>query len=254
MPIEFILMAGILGALIGSFLNVLIYRLPRNKDFVMARSACPHCGDPIPFYLNVPLLGFAILLGRCRACKARIHWRYPVVELFSALVFAGSLPLHDDMASIYTYVMTCAVSCALIVHFFIDLEHKLLLDKINVYLLLLILPYSVIFLTFDHWVWGALIGFGGPLLISWAFYKLKGKVGLGGGDIKLWGVLGLLLGPIGILENIFLSSFLGSLVGVALMARKSYQADQGIPFGPFIIVVAMAQLYFPEFMRTISIF
>lgn len=254
MPIELAIFSGLVGALIGSFLNVLIYRLPRNKDFVLARSACPHCGDPIPFYLNVPLLGFLVLRGKCRACKAPIHWRYPLVELATGVIFFFSFPDNFEMASLYTYVFTVSVSCALIVHFFIDLEHRLLLDKINIYLLLLILPYSVIFSTPTHWIGGAVLGFGGPFLISWAFYKIKGKIGLGGGDIKLWGVLGLLLGPLGIMENIFLSSFVGSLVGLFLMARRSYSAENGIPFGPFIILVAMAQIYFPAFMGKISLF
>lgn len=241
--------AGVLGALIGSFLNVLIYRLPRGEDVVFARSACPNCGDKIPFYLNIPLLGYAWLKGRCKACRQKIHWRYPVVEAFTALIFIIALPTRDTAADWYGYALVCAIASALIVHFFIDLEHRLLLDKVNLYLLLLILPYGVIFHTPGHWLGGAIVGFGGPFAVSWLFFKIKGKVGLGGGDIKLWGVLGIFLGPAGILENIFLSCFVGSLVGVGLIAFKRYNADEGIPFGPFIIVVALLQILFPEITR-----
>lgn len=247
-------LAGILGALIGSFLNVLIYRLPIKKDIVFDRSACPSCGGQIPFYLNIPLIGFIFLRGKCQKCKQPIRWRYPLVELITAVIFVFALPEHIDVISFYSYFLHVGVSCALIVHFFIDLEHRLLLDKINVYLLLLILPYSIIFNLPMFWLVGGAIGFLGPLLVSWLFFKIKGKMGLGGGDIKLWGVLGLLLGPVGIMENIFFSSFLGSIIGIILIIQKRYHSDAGIPFGPFIILVALSQMYFPNFFRGLALF
>ena len=250
----FFYLAGILGLLIGSFLNVLIHRLPLKKDIVFDRSACPKCKGQIAFYLNIPLLGYLFLRGKCQKCKQPIHWRYPLVELVTGCVFAFALPISKDTISLYSYFLHVGVSSALIVHFFIDLEHRLLLDKINIYLLLLILPYSIIFNVPMFWILGGLIGFGGPLFVSWAFYKIKGKMGLGGGDIKLWGVLGILLGPIGIMENIFFSSFLGSIIGIVLILQKKYHTDAGIPFGPFIILVALVQMYFPDLFRSLALF
>lgn len=244
----------LVGALVGSFLNVLIHRLPLSQDIVFARSACPKCGARIPFYLNIPVLAYVWLRGRCRNCQGQIHWRYPVVEIATAVVFFLSFPPNFSSPAIYTALLKCGISCALIVHFFIDLEHRLLLDKINIYLLMLILPYVLIFFAPVHWIVGGGLGFLGPLGISWAFYKLKGKVGLGGGDIKLWGVLGLLFGPAGIMTNIFFSSLLGSLAGILLILRKRYQQDAGIPFGPFIIVVALMQLYFPHWFDYLGLF
>ncbi len=247
-------MATITGALIGSFLNVVIHRLPRGQDMVVARSACPACRDPIPFYLNVPVLAWLALRGRCRACRAPIHWRYPVVEVLMAAVFWGAFPAELTSASLYGYAFTCAFASIMVCHFFIDLEHRLLLDKLNLALLLLVLPHGLVFQPAGHWFWGAVIGLGGPFLVAWAFYKLKGQVGLGGGDIKLWGVLGFLLGPRGIVENIFWSCMLGSLVGIGLMMLKRYDRSKGIPFGPFIIVVSLLQLFSPSLLRQFAIF
>lgn len=246
--------AATVGAIVGSFLNVLIHRLPRGEDVVFARSACPACGARIPFYFNIPLVSYLWLRGKCRACAGPIRLRYPLVEALTALLFLLALPDSVDGASLYGYVLTVAVGAALIVHLFIDLEHRLLLDKVNFYLLFLLLPYGVVFHTPAHWLGGALLGFGGPFLVSWAFYKLRGKIGLGGGDIKLWGVLGLFLGPAGVLENIFLSCLLGSLVGIFLIWRGRYDAEAGIPFGPYIIVVAFGQILFPAALNAVSVF
>ncbi len=245
--------AAILGAILGSFLNVVIYRLPRAKDMVVARSACPLCQAPIPWWCNVPLISWLVLRGKCRSCSGAIHWRYPVVEGLVALIFFLSFPSHWAPQELFRWVFLCAYSSVLVCHFFIDLEHRLLLDSLNIYLLCLVLPFAAVHYSPAHWLAGGLFGFLGPLGVSWAFYKLKGKVGLGGGDIKLWGVLGVLLGPYGIMENIFMSCMLGSLVGIALILAKRYDRENGIPFGPYIIIVAMVQAYFPDVLSRTGI-
>jgi len=241
--------AGVFGALIGSFLNVVIHRLPLGKDMVVARSACPHCKNLIPWWCNVPVFSWILLRGRCRSCRAPIRLRYAIVELLTAAIFFLSFPETLEIQPLFNWCFLAFWSSALICHFFIDLEHKLLLDAINIYLLVLVLPFALIFHSLAFWVAGGLLGFLGPLTVSWCFYKWKGKVGLGGGDIKLWGVLGIFLGPFGILENIFVSCMLGSLVGITLIIAKRYDRDGGIPFGPFIIVVALVQAYFPDLLR-----
>ena len=240
--------AGIFGLLIGSFLNVVIYRLPLGKDLVLARSACPKCEAAIPWWCNVPVVSWILLKGKCRSCAAPISVRYALVELVTGLIFYLSFPENLTSASIFQWLFLAAISCVLICHFFIDLQHKLLPDVLNIYLLCLVLPYAVIFFAPIHWLTGGGFGFLGPLAVSWLFYKWKGKVGLGGGDIKLWGVLGIFLGPFGILENIFMSCLLGSVVGISLILAKRYDRDGGIPFGPFIIVVTFVQIYFPGFI------
>jgi prepilin signal peptidase PulO-like enzyme (type II secretory pathway) len=240
--------AAIFGALIGSFLNVVIHRLPLGKELVVSRSACPSCQALIPWWCNVPVLSWLVLRGKCRSCRVSISPRYLIVEIISALIFFLSFPNELTATSLFQWLFLAAISCVLICHLFIDLQHKLLPDVLNIYLLCLVLPYAVIFFAPIHWLTGGGFGFLGPLAVSWLFYKWKGKVGLGGGDIKLWGVLGIFLGPFGILENIFMSCLLGSVVGISLILAKKYDRNGGIPFGPFIIVVTFVQIYFPGFI------
>ena len=116
-------------------------------------------------------------------------------------------------------------------------------DSINIYLALLFLLISWFSHSWTYWLIGGAIGLGFPLLVSWVFYLLKGQVGLGGGDIKLYGALGFYLGPVGIMQNIFLSCFLGALVGIILIATKFIKKENPIPFGPFIIIVASLQIF-----------
>ena len=237
--------AGIFGLLIGSFLNVVIYRLPLGRELVLARSACPKCDAPIPWWCNIPVLSWVALKGKCRSCAAPISVRYALVELTAGLIFFLSFPSDLTSVRIFQWIFLAAISSVLICHFFIDLQHKILPDVLNIYLLCLVFPYALIFFAPIHWLSGGGFGFFGPFAVSWLFYKWKGKVGLGGGDIKLWGVLGIFLGPFGILENIFMSCLLGSVVGISLILAKRYDRDGGIPFGPFIIVVSFVQIYFP---------
>jgi prepilin signal peptidase PulO-like enzyme (type II secretory pathway) len=245
--------AGILGLLVGSFLNVIIHRLPQGKDIVVARSACPCCGNLISWYFNIPVVAWLYLRGKCSHCDQKIHWRYPLIELSVGLVFYVTFPSDMTYYPLLNWFFKSYFFCVLTCHFFIDLKHRLLLDKLNLALFVLVLPFSLIFYAPMHWLMGAVIGFAAPYGVSWAFYKLKGKIGLGGGDIKLWTVLGLFLGPFGIMENIFLSCLLGSIVGVGLIAFKKYDRDLGIPFGPFIIIVSLLQLYFPHLPKWLGL-
>jgi leader peptidase (prepilin peptidase)/N-methyltransferase len=142
------------------------------------------------------------------------------------------------------------------VHFIVDIKHQILPDGINLYLAAMFLVAAFFGKTYLHWIGGGLIGFGFPYLISYLFYKIKGQIGLGGGDIKLWGALGIYLGPLGILQNIFLSCFVGAIFGGTLIAFKVIKRENHIPFGPFIIISASFQIfftsYFEDLLRYIS--
>jgi len=116
----------------------------------------------------------------------------------------------------------------------------------------IILSHVILYTTFSHWISGGLVGFFVPLLITWIFYKIRGQVGLGGGDIKLFGILGLYLGPVGIVFNIFLSSLFGALVGSLLIAFKKLTKDKPMAFGPAIILVAVFQIYFPRWAKIVQ--
>ncbi|MDH4469097.1 MAG: prepilin peptidase [Bacteriovoracaceae bacterium] len=239
-----------LGLLVGSFLNVIIYRLPRNIDWIFKRSHCPHCQALIPIYCNVPLISFILIRGCCLQCKNKISLRYPLVEFITGVAFFLLSPEYFQSTShpVIQSLLALSIVSILISHFFIDLEHFLLLDRLNMILLGLI---AVEFLFFSHqsitWhVVGGLTGFLVPFLISWIYLKLKNRIGLGGGDIKILGILGLSLGAQKIMETLFLSSTLGILFGLPYLLwnqnKKSLLA-RPIPFGPAIILTYALQKY-----------
>ncbi len=237
----------IFGLLIGSFLNVVIYRLPLKKDLTFTRSMCSNCGNTLKWYHNIPIFSFLFLRGKCGFCKSRISWRYPLVELMTGLISFWLFPntLSAEMLGLYFFYF--AIACVFICHFFIDLDHHLLLDHLNIYLLILILPYSFIHFHWSYWLAGGAFGFFIPLLVTWLFYKLRGQVGLGGGDIKLFGILGFLLGPTGIFFTIFLSCLLGAIVGITLIFFNKLTKDRPMAFGPSILAIASFQIFLSEY-------
>lgn len=238
--------AFIFGCMIGSFLNVVILRLPQKKDLVVARSACPECGNQLRWYHNIPVISFLVLRGKCAFCGKPISWRYPLIELLTGLIATWLIPAEVNLESFGFFLFYFTLACIFICHFFIDLDHHLLLDSLNLYLLAIIFPFALIMLPWPHWVLGGVIGFGVPLLVTWLFYKLRGQIGLGGGDIKLYGILGLILGPTGVVFNIFLSCFVGAVLGLTLIALKKMSKEKPMAFGPSILIVAAFQIYFPE--------
>lgn len=244
--------ATIFGCLIGSFLNVVILRLPLKKDLVAARSGCPQCGTQLKWFHNIPVLSFLFLRGKCAFCGGRISWRYPLIEILTGLVAFWLFPENPDLLNLGYFVFHFTVACIFICHFFIDLDHHLLLDSLNLYLLACMAPYAFLHHAWPYWLSGGLLGFGGPLLVTWLFYKIRGQVGLGGGDIKLFGILGLILGPTGIVFNIFLSCFIGAILGLTMIASKKMSKEKPIAFGPSILIVATLQIYFPELSAQIQ--
>lgn len=244
----------IFGLLIGSFLNVVILRLPVKKDLVVTRSACPACGKQLKWFHNIPLCSFILLRGKCAFCQARISWRYPLIELLTGLVAFWLFPDELTTQSLTNFFFYFAIACIFICHFFIDLDHHLLLDSLNLYLLALILLHAVFHFPWQYWIIGGAIGFGVPLLVTWVFYKLRGQVGLGGGDIKLFGVLGIFFGPTGIMFTIFLSCFVGAVVGIMLIVSKKLTRDRPMAFGPAILIVAAFQIFFPRYSALVQSF
>jgi leader peptidase (prepilin peptidase)/N-methyltransferase len=234
------------GLIIGSFLNVVIIRLPAKRNLTLERSACPSCGKKLKWYHNVPALSFIVLRGKCGFCGTRISWRYPLIELFTGLCAVWLMPDILTTQSLSFFCFYFLIACVFICHFFIDLDHHLRLDSLNIYLLCAVLPFAIIKYTWTYWLIGGAIGFGIPLLVTWLFYKLRGQVGLGGGDIKLYGILGLMFGPTGIMFTIFLSCFVGAVSGLCLIAAGRLSKDRPMAFGPAILLVAAVQIYFPD--------
>ncbi|MEA9354662.1 prepilin peptidase [Bacteriovorax sp. PP10] len=243
MEIFLIIFATIFGLLVGSFLNALIYRLPRNINIAVPRSSCTSCNKVISWYENIPVLSYIFLRGKCSGCDSKISWEYPFVEIISALAAFLIAPSSLSAPALLNFFFFFSVYSCFLVHFIVDLKHQILPDSINLYLAALFLLVSWFSHPWTFWLIGGALGLGFPLLVSWVFYLLRGEVGLGGGDIKLYGALGFYLGPIGIMQNIFLSCFLGALVGIVLIATKVIKKENPIPFGPFIIVVGAFQVF-----------
>ena len=243
--------AFVFGIFIGSFVNVLIYRIPREKNIALPRSSCISCGKLIKWYLNIPILSFLILRGKCFYCKTLISWRYPFVEFIVGLMSFYLFPSSLDPKSLILYLLLLFAFCIFVAHFFIDLEFHILPDSLNATLALLFLGYGIFWKTWQHWAVGGLLGFGLPFGVTWVFYKIKNKIGLGGGDIKLYTTLGLFLGPVGLVHNIFYSCFLGALIGIGIIIIKKQDKDIPMAFGPYIILVAVLQIYFPQLVELI---
>lgn len=244
----------ITGAAIGSFLNVVIYRVPREMSIVTPRSTCPVCSYKIRWYENIPILSYAFLKGRCSNCKTKIPIKYVLIEIITGLIAYRLFPQSLDPYLLLEFVYFFSVACVLLCHFVIDIEHQLLPDKINLYFLAITIPYVAVSGNYILALLGGAIGFLGPLLVTWLFYKIKGQVGLGGGDIKLFGVLGLILGPVGIMHNVFMSALLGSIISITLMLFNKMDKNSPMAFGPYIIFAAVLQIYAPSYFKMINPF
>lgn len=240
------------GLLIGSFLNVVILRLPVKKDLVRARSACPSCGNQLKWFHNIPVVSFLILKGKCAFCGTKISWRYPSIELLTGLFAFWLMPAELSAPALASFVFLFSIACVFLCHFVIDLEHHLLLDSLNLYLLALLLTFSVFHFSWQHWLLGGGLGFSIPLFVTWAFYKLRGQIGLGGGDIKLYGILGVYLGPMGIIFTIFLSCLVGAVIGLTLIGLGKMTKDKPMAFGPAILVVSAFQIFLPPYAQIIQ--
>lgn len=241
------ILAGIFGAMIGSFLNALIYRLPLDINIALPRSSCPKCKHIISWYDNIPIISYIFLLrGRCRHCHEKISMGYPLIEFLFAFVAIMLTPKNISLQNLYLPLFYFSIIAALFVHFIVDLKHQILPDSVNIYLAFTLGIFSLLHHSWIFGIEGAAIGFFFPWMVSWIFYKLKGQIGLGGGDIKLYGALGLYLGPQGIIHNIFFSCFVGAVVGGILLSLKVIKRETPIPFGPFIIIVGFIQIFFPE--------
>jgi leader peptidase (prepilin peptidase)/N-methyltransferase len=238
--------AFLLGLILGSFVNVVITRLPQGESLLAPRSRCPQCRQPLAWYDNIPLLSYTLLRGRCRACHAPISWRYPLVELAGGLMVLAlwrTFPYQLLLA----YVPFCLSLLALTV---IDLEHRLLPDAITLPGILLGLLFSLLLpdLTFWDAAAGALAGAALFAGIAWAYEKLAGRWGMGWGDVKLLAMIGAFLGWRALPWVILLSAGLGTLAGLLqIMAERPEARDQwrtlSLPYGPFLALGACCYLF-----------
>jgi leader peptidase (prepilin peptidase)/N-methyltransferase len=238
---------AVFGSIVGSFLNVCIYRIPGNRSIILPRSYCPECGEPIEFYDNIPVLSYLMLKGRCRTCKKRISPRYPLVELITALL---SALLFRRYGLSFQLLATFSFTCALIVITFIDLEHQIIPDIITLPGIPLFFLAAVLImkLRLIDAVLGIIIGGGILYLIAFAYELLRKTEGMGGGDIKLLAMIGAFLGWQSLWFIIMVSSLLGAVIGITAMVVQKEDMKYAIPFGPFLSVGAVSYLFFGSYV------
>ena len=228
---------AVLGLFIGSFLNVCIHRIPRSESIMWPASHCPVCNNPIKPWDNIPLVSYILLGGRCRSCSAKISLRYPVVETLSALLALSMLYRFGLTMSFGIYYLW---ACVLLVITFIDIDYQIIPDRLS--LGGIILGLGLVYwlpLTYKDAIIGLVLGSGLLIAVIYGYYFLTKKQGMGGGDVKLLGMIGVFTGWQGVLFTIFMGSLIGTLFGLpwALMQKKTMKA--AIPFGPFLALGAL---------------
>jgi leader peptidase (prepilin peptidase)/N-methyltransferase len=235
-----IALAAVMGACFGSFLNVVIYRLPLGQSLVSPGSRCPKCGYQLRPWDNVPVFSWVLLGGRCRKCRAPISAQYPIVEIVTALLFAlvvWQTPAGPQLISRLILVT------ALVALFGIDLEHQILPNVITLPGIAVGLMFSVIAPPgwFDALI-GTVLGAGVLYGIAAAYYYVRREEGLGMGDVKMLAMIGAFLGWKAVLVTLVLSSFSGAALGLALIAAQRGGMKLALPFGTFLAVGAVAAM------------
>lgn len=233
------------GLAIGSFLNCLIYRLENKKSFLTGRSFCPQCRHMLSWRDLIPIFSFLILKGKCRYCQKTISWQYPLVELFTGIVFLFVVLTFND---IFTILYLLVISCFLILIFVYDLKHYIIPDKVIYPAILLSFLYQGIrIFNFAHWNLLQIRNLGLSILPTLFFFAIvffsKEKL-MGWGDVKMVFLMGLLLSFPSILIALFLAFFFGSVIGLGLVILKKKTLKSKIPFGPFLVCGTFLALFF----------
>jgi leader peptidase (prepilin peptidase)/N-methyltransferase len=257
---------GIVGLLVGSFLNVVIYRLPKMMEkqwaaevaefkgetlpdeaafnLMLPRSRCPKCAHQIQWYENIPVLSYLVLCGKCSACKTPISFRYPTIELVTGALFFyciwrwGLTP---------TGLAWCGFSATLLSLSMIDWDTTLLPDDMTLPLLwagLLLAALKITTVSLESSIWGAAAGYFSLWLIYWIFKIATGKEGMGYGDFKLFAALGAWFGWQALIPIILMASVIGAIVGIALKASSHLREGGYIPFGPFLGLAGFSAMFF----------
>jgi leader peptidase (prepilin peptidase) / N-methyltransferase len=241
----------IVGAIVGSFLNVCISRIPNGESVIHPPSHCPKCQAPIPFFHNIPLVSYLLLRGRCCSCGERISFRYFAVELLMASL---ALLLLYQFGLGLAFVVGFIFIAALIVISFIDLDVRIVPDVISlpgivVGILFSVIGHYVISDPFDivptplGALIGVLVGGGFLLMVAWIYERFTGVEGMGGGDIKLLAMIGAFLGWPSIPLTLFFSSLGGSVIGLSIMLTKGVDRRYALPFAPFLCLGALVYLF-----------
>jgi leader peptidase (prepilin peptidase)/N-methyltransferase len=257
---------GILGLLIGSFLNVVVYRLPKMMErqwaaecaelsgkelpaaepfnLMVPRSRCPHCGHQIQWYENIPVFSYLALRGKCSSCKAGISMRYPTVELVTGALFFFC---NWQWGATVTGAAWCVFAATLVTLALIDWDTTLLPDDLTLPLLwlgMIAAAMGWIPVTLSSSLWGAVAGYMSLWLVYWGFKLATGKEGMGFGDFKLFAALGAWFGWQTLIPMILIASVIGAIVGIAMKINSKLREGGYVPFGPFLAGAGLCALIF----------
>lgn len=235
------------GLVLGSFLNVCIYRLPLGESVVRPRSRCPRCGATLRAYQNVPVVSWLALRGRCASCAAPISWRYPLVELASGGALGALWLVYGPSAA---FLVAAGFVLALLVLFFTDFDHQLLPDAVTLsgFAAGMAVSWWNPFLAGEGWhrVWlalaGAALGSGVLWGIGALYSRVRGVEAMGMGDVKMMAMVGAFTGPMGVLFTLFAASIVGAVVGIALIPIRGRTLGDTLPFGCFLAPAALGAL------------
>jgi len=242
----FLIFSAVFGAIVGSFLNVVILRLPDdNQSIVYPASHCPKCSSPLHWYENIPIISYLLLRGRCSHCHGQISLQYPLIELTMAILATALMYKFQLSVAAAGYFLFCA---ALLVIIVIDIHHQIIPDVISLPGIILGVLFSFInpTVTWQSSLIGVLVGGGILYAVAFFYYLLRKVDGLGGGDIKLLAMIGAWLGWQSLPFVIFASSFSGSAVGLIVMFYQKKGGQTRIPFGPFLSLAALIYTFYSE--------
>ncbi len=250
----YLILLFIFGTVIGSFLNLCIHRLPKGQSIIKPRSHCPACNHELQPWELIPILSYLLVRGKCRHCGQPISLRYPLVELLTGLLFVAVALKFSPFTFYIEYLFTMVFVCLLILVFFIDLEHQVVVDNIVLggiafglvlnYIKGLSLPDGSAINPFISAVLGMIIGYVILYLIRTISSFILKKEAMGEGDLFIAALLGAYLGWQGVLLSLFLAFLVGGVVGVVLLILKKAKLGGYLPFGPSLVVAGLLTLFF----------
>ena len=260
------ILSFIFGSIIGSFLNVCIYRLPREESIAYPRSHCTSCDQSISFYNNIPILSYLFLNGKCSNCKSKISPRYPIVEILTGLLFLATVWSFGLTTQTLFYLIFLS---SIVTITFIDLEHMIIPNVITYPGIIVGILYNALKTDWDNSsesiskfsfgiqdffsllnelpilnsLFGVILGAGILLVIAYSYEIIKKRQGMGMGDVKLLAMIGAFFGWEGVLFVIFLGSILGSVIGISIIIAKRGDLKYALPFGPFLSIAAVIYIF-----------
>lgn len=260
---------GLLGLMVGSFLNVVIYRLPimfatdwglefevdpnqptptaassaKKFNLAVPASACPHCGNTLKWWHNIPVISFIFLRAKCAFCQAPVSWRYPLIELTCCLLYLACFFLYGWSLTAVAWAGFCTIVLAAAG---IDWDTQILPDLLTLPLVwagLVLSNLQILSIPIQQSVWGAVLGYMVLWIVFWIFKLITGKEGMGYGDFKLLAAFGAWMGPLAIIPILLLSCTAGAVIGITLRIKGNLEQNQAIAFGPYLAIAALIMCF-----------